>query len=181
MAAPSNAISTRLAALEQAATEAQRKAEITAQGGVGAMGPVWEGETGEAVKKRLQGTFIQMVDGSWGYIPVTSGAAILKSFAGASDNERVGKIKISRDGTESGSYVDKDQIASVAKSAWIGVASVAQEQGAQAQGLRVGGVPVTIRPHAHASQFDKVVITISGQEGSPVSVSVEAPILGLHD
>ena len=102
----------------------------------------------------------------------------MKSFAGASENERTGKIKVSRDGSESGSYFDKDQLAAMAKSAWVGVVSLAAEQGAQAQGLRVGNVPATIKPHVHASQFDEVVVTIAGQEGTPVHIDQAATTLG---
>ena len=99
----------------------------------------------------------------------------MKSFAGASENERTGKIKVSRDGSESGSYMDKDQLAAVAKSAWVGVVSLAAEQGAQAQGLRVGNVPATIKPHVHASQFDEASVERGEGKGSSQSPRV-API-----
>ena len=122
MAASAN-FSGGLAALATSADAAVAGADVRVVGGRPADGPAWEGEAGEAVKKRLQGSLIAMNDDTFGYIPVSSGAGILKTFAGAGDADRVTKLKVSRDGSESGSYLDSDQIAATAKSVWLGPGS----------------------------------------------------------
>ena len=79
MAASGN-FSGGLAALAAGADAAVKEAQIKIVGGTPATPPAWDGEAGEAVKKRLQGSIIALNNGEFAYIPVTSGAGILKAF-----------------------------------------------------------------------------------------------------
>jgi hypothetical protein len=111
--------------------------------------------TGEQ-RDRVRGSFVLWKNDRLGYIPVTctSRAAIMKEFVDPNDvsGAKVPKLKISSDGSESGSYFSAAELESATgiKSVWLGVATVGGEAGAQADKLRVGGegggIPVSIRP-----------------------------------
>ena len=106
---------TGMAALATSAAAAVLAAGLREVGGVSATERAWTGESTPDQKERLKGSYVKMKDGRLGYIPVSSRAAIFKEFADGAGpgGAKVTKLKISFDGTESGSYFSAAELESI--------------------------------------------------------------------
>ena len=110
-------------ALESATRSAREAAGITLIGEKAAIPCPWSGGNGATERSRVGGSIVTLKNdegvatGVAAYIPVTSSANLINLF-------RADKIKLSLDGTESGSFVSVDGMKAKIDKVWRAVCSV---------------------------------------------------------
>lgn len=168
-----------LASLATGANAAVKAAEIIEEGGRPACEPAWSGETSNEERQKLRGSIVRLTSDKFAYLPLSSSAALLKSFGGR-DAPRTVKIKVSLDGSESGVYHTPEEAERLIKSVWLGCCSLSGDRGEGAGGLTVGDVETAIRPLVAAAgePFTKVIITVGGVDRTPIDIEEAASALG---
>ena len=109
--------------------------------------PAWRGDGGPEDKQRLKGSIVLLKSGKFAYLPVSLSSSVVKVF-NTRDGEagRVVKMKISSDGSESGTFHTAEEAERLIDKVWLGVCSVGTDRGSGADGLRVGGATASLRP-----------------------------------
>ena len=145
-------------ALESATRSAREAAGITLIGEKAAIPCPWSGGNGATERSRVGGSIVTLKNdegvatGVAAYIPV-------RDVIGESVSS--GQIKLSLDGTESGSFVSVDGMKAKIDKVWRAVCSVDSQDGSEAKHLRVGGVPCSIKPVAAAGGGLELILSIS--------------------
>ena len=107
-------LSEALAAMATGAEAARKAAGITETGGVPACEPAWRGEGSSEEKQRLRGSIVALKSGKFAYLPVASASSVVKMFGTRDgDSARTAKVKISFDGSESGTFHSSEEAESL--------------------------------------------------------------------
>ena len=172
------AFSAKLAAVATSTAAAATAAAVAMSGGSPRIDPAWTGESDEAVKKRLAGSLLLFKDSTFGYIPVTSGAGILRTKkATDADPTPEPELKVSKTGSETGSFFKSADLATLVQSWWPAVATVDGQAGQQASLLNVGGVTTRLRPVV-STALDSVVTVTQAGDSPPVAMADAATAFG---
>ena len=121
----------------------------------------------EALKRQAPLSVFKMADGAFRFVP-RSGA--VRAPAGGEVS-----LKLSADGKDRGTYESVTTLlASVEATAW-GCMTVHGQAGEYAAELRVGGMPVRMRPDPAGPTFDSVLLSLAGgvEQRKPVEEALQ--------
>ena len=166
-----------LAALTASTAAAGGAAGIQERGGTAAAPRAWAGDGSEETKKRLKASIVRLKSGRFGYIPASSGASILKTWAATAASDAVSKLKLSDDGGESGRFLTVDEANALIDRVWLGCITVGADGGSQASSLVAGGVAGTISPVVGSDgTLTQLVATMAGGVTSPANAIADVAV-----